>query len=151
MYSLSPRGAAPCLSIGRQRVITNSPGKSCSLDPLPTWLLKLCLEPLLPTLTHLTNCALLGGMPAAYKKALLSPLLKKPTLDRNVINNYRPVSNLPFLSKVLERIVARRLQDHLRWNKCLILSSQRTGPITPVRRLLLMSSLSFSRRWINKK
>ena len=48
---------------------------------------------------------------------MIAPLLKKPSLDRNSMANYRPVSNLPFLSKVVEKIVAIRLNDHLRWNE----------------------------------
>ena len=41
------------------------------------------------------------------------PLLKKASLDKNVLKNYRPVSNLPFLSKVLEKVIAKRLDDYL--------------------------------------
>ena len=43
-------------------------------------------------------------------------MLKKPGLDSDNFNNYRPISNLPFLSKVLEKIVATQLQDHLKAN-----------------------------------
>ena len=41
------------------------------------------------------------------------PLLKKPTLDKELMSNYSPVSNLSFVSKVLERKVAKRLHAHL--------------------------------------
>ena len=44
------------------------------------------------------------------------PLLKKPGLDRNILKNFRPISNLPFLSKVTERVVADRLDAHLDLN-----------------------------------
>ena len=46
------------------------------------------------------------------KQALVRPLLKKPNLDREVYKNFRPISNLPFLSKVMERIIFSRLQAH---------------------------------------
>ncbi len=49
--------------------------------------------------------------------------LKKPTLDPEVLANYRPISNLPFLSKVLEKIVAAQLQIHLKKKNCLRNSS----------------------------
>jgi len=55
-------------------------------------------------------------MPSALKIALVKALLKKQRLDPEVLNNYRPVSNLPFLSKVIERIVAARLFEHMQVN-----------------------------------
>jgi hypothetical protein len=47
------------------------------------------------------------------KHAMVTPLLKKPTLDASDLGNYRPVFNLSFLSKPIERIVAAQLMDHL--------------------------------------
>ena len=44
------------------------------------------------------------------------PLLKSPGLDKKVLNNYRPVSNLPYVSKLLEKVVEHRLKDHLEIN-----------------------------------
>ncbi len=55
-------------------------------------------------------------MPPELKTAVIRPHLKKPTLDPEVLANYRPISNLPFLSKVLEKIVAAQLQTHLKQN-----------------------------------
>ena len=43
--------------------------------------------------------------------------MKKSGLDPNVLKNYRPVSNLPFISKVLEKVVDKRLERHLTDNK----------------------------------
>ena len=43
----------------------------------------------------------------------MTPLLKKATLNQDVLKNYRPVSNLPFISKALERVVLSQLLDHL--------------------------------------
>ena len=48
-------------------------------------------------------------VPADFKHAIVKPLLKKPTLDKDILNNYRPVSNLPFISKLVERVVAKQL------------------------------------------
>ena len=47
------------------------------------------------------------------KHALVHPRLKKPSLCRNTLNNYRPVSNLPQLSKIIEKVIADRLNTHL--------------------------------------
>ena len=57
-----------------------------------------------------------GTVPIAFKKAVVKPLIKKPNLDPEVLGNYRPVSNLPYLSKILERAVADQLQAHLDTN-----------------------------------
>ena len=52
----------------------------------------------------------------AFENALVTPLLKKRTLDEDVLNNYRLVSNLAFISKVTEKVVASRLNHHLMVN-----------------------------------
>ena len=54
-----------------------------------------------------------GIVPQCFKHALVKPLLKKASLDPNCLKHYRPVSNLPFLSKVLERIVLKQFLQHL--------------------------------------
>jgi hypothetical protein len=51
--------------------------------------------------------------PSTFKKAVVRPLLKKPGLDKEVIKNYCPVSNLSFISKVVERVVATRIESHI--------------------------------------
>lgn len=53
------------------------------------------------------------------KSAIVKPLFKKPQLDPNDLKNYRPVSNLPFVSKVIERVVALQLNTHLEQNHLL--------------------------------
>ena len=52
-------------------------------------------------------------MLTAAKNAVVLPLLKKPSLDSSVQNNYRPISNLTFLGKVIERVVLKRLVLHI--------------------------------------
>ena len=54
-----------------------------------------------------------GVVPSCFKHALVRPLLKKANLDPNCLRNYRPISSLPFLSKVLERIVLKQFLLHL--------------------------------------
>jgi len=59
-----------------------SPTKSCLLDPIPTFLLKECVDSLLPFLTAMVNAYLCdGSLPASQKYVIVSPLLKKPLLD----------------------------------------------------------------------
>ena len=47
------------------------------------------------------------------KKAFLKPLIKKQTLDPGDYKNYRSVSNLGFVSKLIERVVANQLKSHM--------------------------------------
>ena len=54
-----------------------------------------------------------------FKSAVVRPLLKKPSLDPANLKNYRPVSNLPFLSKITEKIVLLQLSQHLESNSLL--------------------------------
>uniref|UniRef100_A0A8D0AUP8 Reverse transcriptase domain-containing protein n=1 Tax=Sander lucioperca TaxID=283035 RepID=A0A8D0AUP8_SANLU len=99
------------------KLISSSKPTTCSLDSLPTPLLKSCLPVLCPYLTNLFNSSLsLGTVPSAFKTAAVTPILKKPGLDPSSLNNYRPISKLPFLSKTLERIIASQLQTHLHAN-----------------------------------
>ena len=55
-------------------------------------------------------------MPTELKRAHVRPRLKKSSLDPDVRNNCRPVSNLPFVSKIIEKVVDARLEEHLREN-----------------------------------
>jgi len=48
--------------------------------------------------------------------AIVTPLEKKGTRDSSQLKNYRPVSNLPFLSKLLEKVVQNQLQHHITSN-----------------------------------
>lgn len=96
------------------------PPKSCQLDPIPTKLLKECPSSIAPILSHLVNLSIdQAYVPPSLKVAYITPLLKKPSLDHNSLQNYRPVSNLPFLFKILERIVFSRLSEYLSANDLL--------------------------------
>ena len=69
---------------------------------------------LAPFLTRLINFSITDCVvPDCMKMAVVSPLLKKATLDTNDISNYRPVSNLSFLSKLLERSISHQLTVYL--------------------------------------
>ena len=82
--------------------ILNSAPKSCELDPIPSKLLIECLDSNLPSLTDLSNSSLASRIfPQRFKSALVAPILKKRCLDHNDLNNYRPVSNLRFIAKIL--------------------------------------------------
>ena len=96
------------------KLIGSAPNKSCQLDPVPTWIVKELRSSLSPFIALLFNKSLSTGcFPSAYKHAIVTPLLKKENLDANQLKNYRPVSNLSLLSKLLERVVKDQLQAFL--------------------------------------
>ena len=93
------------------------PSKSCALDPLPTWLMKRCIDCVLPMLTKIVNFSLrMGHVPDCMKVARVTPIIKKASLDPEVLSNYRPVSNLSFISKLNERVACSQLHEHLAVN-----------------------------------
>jgi len=107
-------GFQECSALEVRRVIMTSPTKSCALDPIPTFLLKELVDTLLPFLTLMINASLREGhLPGSQKHAIVSPLLKKSSLDATDMKNYRPVSNLTFTSKTVERIVAEQMTQYL--------------------------------------
>ena len=71
------------LSIGKVcKIVRESSNASCRLDPVPTWLVKSCLDVLASSMTELVNLSLLSGcVPENWRTAVVIPLLKKPGLD----------------------------------------------------------------------
>uniref|UniRef100_M3XIH2 Reverse transcriptase domain-containing protein n=1 Tax=Latimeria chalumnae TaxID=7897 RepID=M3XIH2_LATCH len=97
-----------------ERVLHGLKPTSCIFDPCPSWLFKECLGDWVPLFTLIINTSLEEGyFPGALKRASVCPLLKQASLDPGELGNYRPVSNLPFLGKVIEKVVAGFLREHL--------------------------------------
>ncbi len=90
--------------------ITASEPTTYLLDPVPTkWLkelLPVAVEPLLNIMNSLLS---LGHVPKPFKLAVIKPLIKKPKLEPCELANYRPISNLPFMSTFLEKVVSAQL------------------------------------------
>ena len=101
-----------------QKLISSAPNKTCELDPAPTWLVKDMRGLLSPFISLPINKSLTAGcFSAAFKEASVRPLLKKVGLDAGDQKSFRSVSNLPFLSKLLKRVVQARLQAFLESNR----------------------------------
>ena len=93
---------------------------TCRVDPIPTWLLKNNIDNLLPLLTDVVNSSLTTGVfPSWAHTAIIKPSLKKSTLDRNELNSYRPISNLTFVGKLIEKVVCNQLIQHMESNRLL--------------------------------
>ena len=94
------------------KLIKSMTTKSCEKNPISTVILKNHLPKFIGSVTKLINLSLEYGVFAdRWKVAILRPLLKKSGLEL-VCSNYRPVSNLPFLSKVVEKIATSQVVDH---------------------------------------
>ena len=97
-----------------RRVLSKMPSKPSPLDAVPITLLKSCADVFVAIIVRLANLSFTEGhSPARYKKAQVMPLLKKSGLDSSLPSNYRPISNLSTISKVLERLVLVQLRPHL--------------------------------------
>jgi hypothetical protein len=95
--------------------------KSCSLDPIPTHVLKPVVHVMSSSLAHLINLSFATGtFPYPLKLAIITPLLKKSNLDHENLANFRPVSGLPFMSKLIEKAVLKRLSTHLESSHLLV-------------------------------
>ena len=93
-------------------LIHNSTLKSCPLDPMPCRLVSRC-DALLPIITTIINKSLEAGhFPKSWKEAVVGPLLKNPGLDI-IFKNFKPVSNLAFLSKLTEKAVFHQIHKHM--------------------------------------
>ena len=87
-------------------IIKSLNSKSSRLDPIPTILLKLCLEDVIDDLVGIVNTSIeTSTVPVRYKESIIRPFLTKPGLDVNDFKNYRPVSNLLFEHKFLEKVI----------------------------------------------
>ena len=103
-----------------REVIETSPTESCSQDSIPTSILKEFLPELLPFITRMCNQSLKEGvLPASQKKAVIMPILKKAGSDHMDVKNYRPISNLTFMSKLVEKLVYRQLVIYLEESRLL--------------------------------
>lgn len=129
------------------KIIKSSPIKSSSLDPIPTFLLHDCLDVLIKPITLFINtCLNYGVFPDQFKLALVSPLLKKPSLPKEELKNYRPVSNLNYISKLLERVVAGQLNCYLHDNNLInpFQSAYKAGHSTESALLKIKSDIHLS-------
>ncbi len=88
------------------KVVKSTKPTTCMLDPIPSKLLKEVLPEVIDPLLAIINSSMsLGYFPQTFTFAVIKPLIKKPQLDPKDLVKYRPISNLPFLSKILENVV----------------------------------------------
>ncbi len=99
-----------------KEVIKLSGIKTSVEDPVPAKLLQSSLDIVIPIYTTLINKSLKEGSMEGVKSSVIDPLIKKANLDPESKKNFRPVNNLVFFSKLIERIVLIRLEEHMTKN-----------------------------------
>ena len=94
-----------------EQIVKKSTTKSYVLDPIPTSLIKEHLEDFVPIMTDIINNSLQNGkIPDKLKIAAVRPLLKKANLPLED-KNYRPVSNLSYIGKLIERAACDQIVE----------------------------------------
>ena len=100
-----------------RKIIISTKNKTCQSDPIPTKFVKKSLNHLIPIFLHIINSSIQEKIfPDLLKNAILTPIIKDPSKSHEEYKNYRPVSNLPFLSKVLEKVMYHQLNKHIEEN-----------------------------------
>ena len=104
-----------------EKLLGDSTTKQCELDTAPVWIMKTLKAVFTPIiLALLINISISQAtLPSSHKRAIIRPRLKKPGLDSSDPANYRPVSNLSFVSKLIERVIHRQLSTFVETNQLL--------------------------------
>uniref|UniRef100_A0A669EB57 Reverse transcriptase domain-containing protein n=1 Tax=Oreochromis niloticus TaxID=8128 RepID=A0A669EB57_ORENI len=109
LHQFEPVSLCSLKQIVKQLKMTSS-----AYEPLPPRIVKDGFDVTGPSILFLMNLSLSSGcVPSVFKHAIVQPVLKKRCLDHCDFVNYRPISKLPFLSKILEKIVLLQLQAYL--------------------------------------
>ena len=104
----------------RSSLLCKLPAKQFQLDPSPTWLVKCAADILAPVINVICNASFQQQtFQRPCKKAIVTPLLKKRNLDSNDPGSYQPISNLSFLSKVVEKVVDDIISEHINRHRLL--------------------------------
>ena len=121
------------------------------LGSLPCFIIKEYLDVFLTPITIIINLFLHESIfPDRFKQAIVMRLLKKPTLEKDNFKNYRPVSNLNFLSKITEKAVASQIKLHTQQFDLDTRFQSRTRPTIPQKSLFSLSRMTFSLLWKKK-
>jgi len=96
------------------KLISSMPAKSSPMDAFPTSVMKSCIEVFSPLIARLAALSFSDGVfPKRYKTASVTPLLKKKGLDGDNVANFRPISNLHAVSKIVERLFLSKFIEHV--------------------------------------
>ena len=89
-----------------------SSNKATGIDKISCKIIKIAAPAIADSLTYIFNQAItLSSFPDEWKMARVIPLYKNG--HRNIPGNYRPISILPAIRKIMERILYNQLYDYL--------------------------------------
>ena len=95
-----------------EKIVLKSTSKSCMLDLIPTSPPKECKPELLPIISKIVSLSIdTGEMAIDFKHTIITPLLKMSI--ELIYKHFCPVSGLPFLSKVIEKVVSQQVTEHV--------------------------------------
>ena len=94
--------------------------KTCQLDPIPTHMVKENISSLSTIICNMVKSSLsTAQFPDILKLSYIRPCLKKPDLDKELYQSYRPLANVPFLGKIIEDTVKTQIFNYLDANTLL--------------------------------
>ena len=100
--------------------ITNVKSKTSPFDPVPTWVVKKFPTLFAPVLCAIANLSLSSGIfPDSEKRSMITPVIKNMSLCKEDYKNYRPISVITFVSKLIETVMAKRI-DHFLFSNNLV-------------------------------
>ena len=114
-----------------EEIVKSLKSTTCGADPMSSKLIKWHLDVLLPLITRMVDYSLTAGVfSGSWKTSIIKPLLKKEGMDR-VLKNYRPVNNLSYVSKIVEKVMLLRFNNHCEMNNLIpdYVSAFRSGYI----------------------
>ena len=115
-----------CSITNIQKTMMAAPSKSCSLDLLPINVLKDFLIEIMPFVADMCYASLQNSnLAVSQRHVIVMPWLKKAKADPENVKNYRPISSLIFISKVVQRLVCCQLVAFLDTNG--LLSKLKSG------------------------
>ena len=114
-------------------IIMTMKSKSCETDPILAHIFKQLLPSILPTVTKIVNLSLSEGeFWKMWKVAVVQPLIKKVGLEL-IKSNYRPISNLTFMSKIIESVCYTNLTSIVKLTTYFVITSHHTMRFIPVK------------------
>ena len=100
-----------------RKIMQRSTLKTAPHDPIPASLFKDNMEILIPYVCNIVNTSITTCVvPPLLKHSVITPIYKQKQLDVEDVANYRPISQLPIMSKIKERHVTEQLQHHMNDN-----------------------------------
>ena len=100
--------------IEMEAILKSVKKKTSKQDPIPSDYINLCLKHLIPIFTHITNTVFeTNNFPKSLKHAYITPIMKDNSKNMDDVSNYRPVSSLPFMMKVIEKGIFNQIDNHI--------------------------------------